>query len=98
MDSGIAKDLVIALIGAVSGGIGVAFVNTFFLSKSKKEDIATIIRDELRADIKEYKDKVDKLQEDLDYWKSRYFSLIETLIQKNIPIPEDHKIYERIQE
>ena len=80
-----------AIIGIIGGGVGVKIVDAIFLPKVKQEDIATIIRDELRADIHGYKDEVDKLRQDLDYWKTRYFELIEILVENQIPIPDDHK-------
>lgn len=85
------SQIISALIGALSGGIGVTAFNAFFLPKAKQQDIATLIREELRGDIQGYRDEVDKLREDLDYWKTRYFELIEILVENQIPIPEDHK-------
>lgn len=85
------SQIISAIIGIIGGGVGVKIIDAIFLPKVKQEDIATIIREELRADIQGYKEEVEKLREDLDYWKTRYFELIEILVENQIPIPDDHK-------
>lgn len=84
-------EIISAILGALGGGIGVTLVNAIFLPRVKQEDIATLIRNELRADIKGYREEVERLREDIDYWKTRYFEIIEILVENQIPIPDEHK-------
>lgn len=84
-------EILSAIVGIIGGGIGVKMIDAFFLPKAKQQDIATLIREELRGDIQGYRDEVEKLRQDLDYWKTRYFELIEILVENQIPLPDSHK-------
>lgn len=84
-------EILSAIVGIIGGGIGVKMIDAIFLPKAKQEDIASLIRDELRGDIQGYRDEVEKLRQDLDYWKTRYFELIEILVENQIPLPDSHK-------
>lgn len=82
---------VLALLGAVFGGVGVKVVEVFFLRSIKKIDIAGQIREELRGDITYYRGEIRRLQDDLDLWKSRYYVLLEIIAKHDIDIPDELK-------
>ena len=85
------NEAVIGLIGAIFGGAGIKLIEAYVLPRAKQVDIATTIRDELRDEIKGYKQEVKDLRSELDEWKTKYFSLLEIIAKHNINIPDDLK-------
>jgi septal ring factor EnvC (AmiA/AmiB activator) len=69
----------IALIGTVFGGVGLKVVD-HYLSKNKvKIDDAARIRDELRIEITNLREEVQKLEAERDKWREDYWSLREQI-------------------
>ena len=81
--------IVTIIVTAISSGAIIQALNIFLLPRAKKEDIAAEIRDELREDIKSYKNEVTELRNEVNLWRVRYFRVIELLLQNNIAIPPD---------
>ena len=83
----------IALISAVLGGVGLKLIDTFFLSKEKKADVASEFRDELREEMRAQKLEIKELRSDVDKWKLRYYGLLELIAKHDIEIPPDLKTF-----
>lgn len=83
------NEALIGVLGAIFGGAGLKLVEGYFLKGQKKIDIATEIREELREEIRGYKNEVSALRIEVDNWKRVYFRLLEIIIKHNIDIPDD---------
>jgi hypothetical protein len=81
----------VALISAVLGGVGLKLIDTFFLSKEKKADVASEFRDELREEMKAQREEIKLLRADIDKWKLRYYGLLELIAKHDIEIPDNLK-------
>jgi chromosome segregation ATPase len=71
----------IALIGTVLGGVGLKFVE-HWLSRSKvRDDTASQLRNELRAEIQGLKQELNNVETDLDKWRGKYYELMDNFIK-----------------
>lgn len=68
---------ILALLAALGGGAIVKLIEIFFIPKTTREDFAYKLREELRADIKTIRDERDKLENELDEWKAKYYDLLD---------------------
>jgi hypothetical protein len=70
----------LALAGAVLGGSGLKVIE-FWLSRGKRhDDEETIIRKELREEVKYLHQELKEVQEELDEWREKYYALREEFI------------------
>ncbi|MFE9497258.1 hypothetical protein [Streptomyces collinus] len=73
----------LALFGTIFGGGGLKVIE-WFLNKGKvKEDIATQLRNELRQELKELRERVDELEAENDKWRARAFKAEEEVAVRN---------------
>lgn len=73
----------LALIGAAFGGTGLKFLEWFLNRGKAKEDIATQLRNELRTELKELRERVDELEAENDKWRARAFKAEEEVAVRN---------------
>lgn len=73
----------IALAGTVFGGVGLKVVEQILGRAQRKDTTAASIRTELRLDlsgmrveIEQLRSQVDRLDDEIDAWRTRYFSLL----------------------
>lgn len=67
----------IALVGTLCGGAGLKIIENVLARGGKKIDTATVMREELRRDLKTARDDVHLLEKELDTWKEKYFQLLQ---------------------
>jgi predicted nuclease with TOPRIM domain len=71
----------IALIGTVLGGVGLKIVE-HWLGRSKiRDDTATQLRNELRAEILTLRQELNNVEADLDKWRGKYYELMDNFIK-----------------
>jgi len=66
----------LALIGAVLGGSGLKVIEHFLNKNKDKTDVAKDFRQELRGDLVDAKKDLDRVEDELDRWKSKYYVLL----------------------
>lgn len=73
----------IALAGTVFGGVGLKVVEHILGKTQRKDTTASAIRTELRLDLgsmrtemEQLRSQVDRLDDEIDAWRTRYFSLL----------------------
>ncbi len=79
----------IAVISALGGGTVIKLIEFFLIPKTTQVDYAAKLREELRQDIREYKNEVMLLRSEVNYWRRMYFVLIELLLKNRIDIPDE---------
>lgn len=70
-----------ALIGAVFAGAGVKLVEKLLGRKKEQVDLAADIREELRKDLAAVKSELQRVENELDDWKKKYYAQIEHMIE-----------------
>lgn len=66
-----------ALIGALLGGSGLKLIEWWLNRAKTKDDSAKDFRQELRTDLTEVKKELDRVENELDAWKEKYYKLLE---------------------
>lgn len=80
----------VALITSVGAGIVLKVIDIKWLPRKDQQDIATVIRNELRADNVKCKLEKEEAIKEADYWKKLYFQLIELLYKIHVDVPEKY--------
>lgn len=70
----------VAIIGAVSGTIGLKLIEWILSRGDRGEDRATQYRTELREDVAALKKDLNKALDNLDVWKEKYYRLLEQFV------------------
>ena len=65
----------IALIGTVTGGVGLKMVEHWLGRSKVKVDEAGRIRDELRLEITAQREEIKQLEADVNKWREEYYNL-----------------------
>lgn len=81
MDLSGSQDALIALMGTIFGGAGLELVRRMLAKSKEREDSATALRSELRADISTLKAEFALVEKDLDLWRNKYYELYQTYIR-----------------
>lgn len=76
------KEVIIALIGALSGGVGVTLIQQFFQLRERHLDESTSIRKELREENRSLKEDLRQLGQDLVAWRDRFYQLREESLKQ----------------
>lgn len=71
----------LALIGAIMGTSGLKVVEHVLSRGETKELMQKTLREELKTEIRNLKEEIDKSEEDVDHWKARYYELVQTHIE-----------------
>jgi hypothetical protein len=71
----------IALVGTVTGGVGLKIVESFLAKGSKRIDTATAMREELRKESTALKLELRVVEKELDSWKEKYFLLLQDYLE-----------------
>lgn len=66
----------IGLSGTIFGGIGLKISDYIYNHSRNKTDIATQLRTELRDEATDLQVRVDKLSDEVDTWKGKYYDLL----------------------
>lgn len=69
----------IALIGTVFGGVGLKVLDHYLGKNKLRSDDATRMRDELRIEINNQKDEINKLEAQRDEWQLKYLDVRDQL-------------------
>jgi predicted nuclease with TOPRIM domain len=72
---------IIALVGTLFGGVGLQFTGHLLGRKKQKEDIATQLRGELKAEIAALRTELRQVENEVDVWKEKYYTLLDQFIQ-----------------
>lgn len=70
-------------MGALFGGTGLKVLEWFLNRGKAKEDVATQLRNELRQELKELRERVDELEAENDKWRARAFKAEEEVAVRN---------------
>ncbi|WP_328691383.1 hypothetical protein OHA74_20705 [Streptomyces phaeochromogenes] len=73
----------LAFAGTLFGGVGLKVAEFFFNRGKAKTDIQTELRNELRQDIKDLQERVDELEADIKEWRARAFKAEEEVARKD---------------
>lgn len=65
----------IALLGTVFGGFGLKIIEHVLGRGTKKQDLATVLRAELRQDIASLRAELKEAEKKADEWQSKYYEL-----------------------
>lgn len=68
---------IIALIGTLFGGGGLALTTKWVSRNKDKEDSASKFRDELRVEVIRLRGELSETERELDEWKSKYYALLQ---------------------
>lgn len=71
----------LALIGALLGGSGLKIVEAWLNRSKVKEDSATELRNELRAEVRGLRDELRTVEDELDKWRGKYYELLDEFIK-----------------
>ena len=72
-----ASDLIQIFVSMLIGGAGYKFLALAYNNKFRQKDLQMDIIAELRAEVKELRDRVDHLQGELDSCKTDFYELME---------------------
>lgn len=72
---------VIALIGTLFGGMGLKLTENILGRSRERNDLATQLRVELRAEVTELKNELRRVESELDDWKDKYYQLKDMFIK-----------------
>lgn len=67
----------LALAGALLGGSGLKFIEHLLNRGKTKDDSATAMRAELREDLKVTREELDRVENEVDEWRGKYYLLVE---------------------
>lgn len=73
----------IALIGTVIATVGLKVTEHWLNRNKTSNDDARQIRDELRTQIVSQKDEIDRLEEEVDAWRTKYYDLRDQFSKQN---------------
>ena len=71
------NDLIQIFVSMLMGGAGYKFLALAYNNKFRQKDLQMDIISELRAEVKELRDRVDHLQGELDSCKTDFYELME---------------------
>ena len=80
MDFSNSQDALIALFGTIFGGAGLEIVRRVLSKSKEKEDSATVLRNELRAELTALKAEMMTVEKELDMWRQKYYELFEKYV------------------
>lgn len=69
-------DPILALVAALFGGVGLKIVESLVNRSKVKNDLQAQMRSELRKDVMSLKDELEDIENSLDQWKKKYYSLL----------------------
>ncbi len=70
----------LALIGAIMGGSGLKFVESWLNRSKVKDDSAAEFRNELRVEVKSLREELKSVEAELEKWRAKYYEVYEQLI------------------
>jgi uncharacterized coiled-coil DUF342 family protein len=73
----------LALIGALMGGSGLKFVESWLNRSKVKDDAASAFRNELRDEVKNLRDELRSVEAEVEKWRQKYYETYEQLIAAN---------------
>ena len=77
------NDIIQVGLSLIAGGAGYKFLALAYNNKFRSKDLQMDIIAELRAEVKELRDRVDKLQTELDTCKRDFYDLTEKYLGIN---------------
>lgn len=70
-------ETVVAIVGALGGGLLVKFLDRLYQLKEKTVDVKEHQRQDAREDIAVLRKELDELRDELDVWKEKYYALFQ---------------------
>jgi len=71
------NDYLQIILSAIMGGAGYKFLALAYTSKFKSKDLQMELIGELREEVRELRDRIDKVQKELDFCKRDFYELTE---------------------
>jgi len=71
------NDYLQIILSAIMGGAGYKFLALAYTNKFKSKDLQMELIGELREEVKELRDRIDKVQKELDFCKRDFYELTE---------------------
>lgn len=71
----------LALAGVIFGGVGLEVVRKWLSRSKEKDDSAATFRTELREEVKNLREELRKVEDDLDKWRGKYYELMDQFIK-----------------
>lgn len=72
---------IIALIGTLFGGVGLQFTGHLLGRRKQRDDTATALRGELRAEIDSLRQELRKVESEVDVWREKYYTLLDQFVK-----------------
>jgi uncharacterized membrane protein YhiD involved in acid resistance len=73
----------IALIGTVVATVGLKVTEHWLNRNKNQSDDAKQIRDELRIQVVTQKEEIERLETDLEAWRTKYYDLRDSFMKQN---------------
>ena len=73
----IMNDYLQIILSAIMGGAGYKFLALAYTNKFKSKDLQMELIGELREEVRELRDRIDKVQKELDFCKRDFYELTE---------------------
>lgn len=79
---------VLSLLGAVFAGAGLKWLEAWLKRAKDTDDTATNLRNELRGELTALKIEIQNTEKELDEWKLKYFTAVESLMLMRVQLEQ----------
>jgi len=85
---------VLTFLGTVFAGAGLKWIEAKLKKAKDKDDTATNLRNELRAELTSLKQEMQQVEKELDEWKAKYFEAYEQLLMLRVQLEQARRMIE----
>jgi uncharacterized protein (DUF3084 family) len=85
---------VLTCIGTIFAGAGLKWIEAKLKKAKDKDDTATNLRNELRAELTALKQEMQQVEKELDEWKTKYFEAYEQLLMLRVQLEQARRLLE----
>ena len=85
---------VLTFLGTVFAGAGLKWIEAKLKKAKDKDDTATNLRNELRAELTALKQEMQQVEKELDEWKTKYFEAYEQLLMLRVQLEQARRLLE----
>ena len=85
---------VLTCIGTIFAGAGLKWIEGKLKAAKDKDDTATNLRNELRAELTALKTEMQNVEKELDEWKTKYFEAYEQLLMLRVQLEQARRLLE----
>lgn len=79
---------IIALIGTVLGGVGLKIIEHILSRGKTRDDTASQLRGELRAEVESLRQEIHKVESDVEQWREKYYLLLEQFLVMKLKLEQ----------